>query len=161
MSCSELELAKRHLSLAQKVYDAKRTEFDQVKVLIERLQEQLLEAEQDTRNAKKALQKVERRLCVVVIEDHDEDEGQNTLVCTPTTPRGYKIDQEPHPSSRPPKSPTCHPTNDSDGMSLSLLLRILCWAMKGLPMPSSLRRSLKRYHRKMSSLPAPKDQYRE
>ena len=45
MSCSEWELAQRHLSLALKVYDSKKKEVQQAQALMERLQEQCKEAQ--------------------------------------------------------------------------------------------------------------------
>ena len=155
MSCSELELAQRHLSLALKVYDSKTKEFEQAQALMGRLQEQCLEAEQDMVQAESYLHQVERRLHVVVIDDKAEEETdeESTKVGLAMVAPSQAMDEQQFSSSPNPGalSSTCRQQGSSlDRSAPSALLQVLSSAIKGVPLSTSLRRALKRHQRKVS-----------
>ena len=159
MSCLELELAQRHLSLALKVYDSKTKEFEQAQALMGRLQEQCLEAEQDMVQAESYLHQVERRLHVVVIDDKAEEETdeESTKVGLAMVAPSQAMDEQQFSSSPNPGalSSTCRQQSSSTTSSLdrsapSALLQVLSSAIKGVPLSTSLRRALKRHQRKVS-----------
>lgn len=155
MTRSELELAHRHLNLTQKMYDSKKMEFQQAKVLMERLQEQMVEAELDVNNAKKLLSLIEYRMQVVVIDcdcecDNHHHHGpqkskqpalqrdalngaQITLSHLDTIIEKDRMYDQSLPSN-PNRA-------DEDSTTSQSML---------LPLPPGLRRSLKRHRRKLA-----------
>lgn len=154
MSSSELELARNYLTLTKKVHDSKKAELMEAMALVTRLQEQVVMAEHDLRNARLCLEQVERKLEVVDVDDSDYEENRHPREGVPLVP----------PLTNTMRRNTGHsefPMRSHDELSekvpdiqetLGKLLFRDSSITHEFPIPASLRRSLLRYQRKILRL---------
>lgn len=151
MASSELELARKHLRLAQKVLDTKKAELVKAMALVQRLQQDVAEAEHELESAESCLYRVERVLEVVEIDENDDAESSNTNIGLPLVPthpmRTLPLKSQHHSQLIGPRE------SHIDQASLAqLLMEEKLGIFKNKLLPSSLRRCLKRHQRKIVRL---------
>lgn len=162
----ELDVARQHLALSEKVHVTKTEELEQAKALVNRLQEQVMESRNDVEQAKEMVQRVERRLEVVEI-DGTKDDG-NRFPCiaagvalAPTHPlfvhkkhtnqNGFPTNHRQALREIDPRGNSLDDVTTFDAarrQHYTTLLDKELFASKGL-VPAKLRRSLRRHRRKL------------
>jgi hypothetical protein len=159
MVSSELNLAQNYLALTQKVHNHKTEELEHAKALVAKLQEQVCEAERDLKRATLSLQQVERRLEVVEIDDDDDDENDDSrdeenkdprMGWPPLVPQTYARRQAARPLSHSGSSLDDTQQRSVDDSCIESYFESIDTIPVGLS--AKLRRSLKRYKRKVSRL---------